>query len=1605
MNNFISDITQGVSNLVESVITATEKATDYIVIYSGRFQPFHKSHYETYKKLTAKFGKDKVFIGTSNKTDANSSPFSFNEKKRIMTKMFGISAKYIVQLKNPYRPDEITSKFNDKTTAYIAVVGEKDAARLTGKFFKVYKDGMQLNPMVDNGYVYIAPHITNVFALPGGKKDVTGTVVRNAIRTGTEDEQIAVLKMLYPKIDKSIFDLIIKGIAECITDDDIVHFLESVDIGELLKESTSSDSAGATQSVDDGPRYHYPSHTTYQRVTSRRAAKIGYTVLDYIIKGAGPQGEMAPDYPDGPVDAISYLPAGVAGLKTPMNQQDLIGSEGWSKWFDHVTRSASLVGYELVKTKEERLRQDKEHKQSAIQSKADNNKRFNTNTMPESTLVLIKAALNEYQAKSDILEIAYDISDEHRNIVEHLIDFTFEVLGITQYPNIRLTTEREDISTTAYYNIESHDIKIYTKNRALADVLRSIVHEIVHHQQNLEGRLVRNEDSKWAIGETDPWETEAHAMAGHIITKFKHISEKNIYLNEARTKQAVAGGKVQRFITGLNITLFGKKYNVVEFERLSIDNGQRLVRFRIDSPREIAGKEIYVSFQELRRGRFMATPIPNALEEFTKSGTVKSTESGNKTLHQLNENTNGNYDYSCLMVVHKHIPATALPVLDPADIYDEVGYGIEDDPHITVLYGIHQEISFEQVLAAIEPVGEINVKFTGISIFENEKYDVLKYDIESEALHTMNAKLRNSIPFTNSYDEYHPHSTIAYLKPGTGKKYIRLLDEPISTIVDTLYFSTPAGNKSFHQLNENPDTIHAGGSNTADIGSRDARAFGMFNGKVYIGQHQWEYHDDLALSYLGRKLITQAQYDKLPKNRYIWTYPGRLWINKKLISFWKYPKTKAEFLILLKKIEKAAKIKIIGSGWKVEVYPGSDEVNNLTNGAKLISTDTYRGSKDAAGINTDHAKSPIDKTKKTVPNNMGANKSIPGARKGETPAQTRYRLKLNENPDTIYDPDSRYQKLATAGSRGSHAFGVFKNKIYVSRQYEYHGDINGNYRDKPKYDNKIPMSRGDFKNPGRIWTVEKIISFYMYPDTLSELKKIVKGIETELNIKIAGAKWRLEINNEKPHSYEKSSSIIPIDNYKKKSKDADNKHIDHAVSPMNKKKKVVPSNMGSNKPIPGAKKGETPAQTRYRSKLNENILSSKNSLERRILLTCGGAAGHMTHPFHDMALTFGDLKVLIVNALQGKLETVSEKLDGQNIMVSWKNGKLIFARNKSHVKNFGTGALDINGIKSKFAGRGTVSDAFSLAADDLNAAIQKLSEKQRELVFGDGRFFMNLEIIFVKNLNTIPYDSNILIFHGTVEYNEAGEPIGNVENSGMMLADMIKKINQNVQQTFNISGPIVSKLPKSKDFSKSQPIYLNRLAKLQSKFRLKDTDMVAKYHQLWWEDFIDTTASKMKFSITNKEKMGLVSRWAFGNKSFRLNKSFISDEGAIGWAVKFDKNNQDEVQRANILPFELLFLELGAEVMSNYHSPLIIDKDKATVELKKELAAAAMELRKTKDVNKLKQFKRALEKIRSIGGMKAVVPTEGLVFSFRGKIYKLTGSFANTNTILGLLKY
>lgn len=122
--------------------------------------------------------------------------------------------------------------------------------------------------------------------------------------------------------------------------------------------------------------------------------------------------------------------------------------------------------------------------------------------------------------------------------------------------------------------------------------------------------------------------------------------------------------------------------------------------------------------------------------------------------------------------------------IDPADVYIKQyddSYGIEDKPHVTIVYGIHEdEIDPEVIMDIIEnDMKPVTVMIKEISIFENDEYDVVKYDVPvtKQILKYRNMFLDN-FENTQSFPDFHPHMTLAYVKTGKGKKYVSKLDEP-----------------------------------------------------------------------------------------------------------------------------------------------------------------------------------------------------------------------------------------------------------------------------------------------------------------------------------------------------------------------------------------------------------------------------------------------------------------------------------------------------------------------------------------------------------------------------------------------------------------------------------------------------------------------------------------------------------------------------------------------------------------------------------------------------------------------------------------------------------
>jgi hypothetical protein len=419
-------------------------------------------------------------------------------------------------------------------------------------------------------------------------------------------------------------------------------------------------------------------------------------------------------------------------------------------------------------------------------------------------------------------------------------------------------------------------------------------------------------------------------------------------------------------------------------------------------------------------------------------------------------------------------------------------------------------------------------------------------------------------------------------------------------------------------------------------------------------------------------------------------------------------------------------------------------------------------------------------------------------------------------------------------------------------------------------------------------------------------------------------------------------------------------------------------------------------------KKNEQIYISEG------LLVEGGAAGHLWHPYENFDLKRSDTHKMIDSALTGDLGAeapVTEKLDGQNIAFTIRDGKVVFARNKGHVKNRGENALDVEGVAKTFAGRGNIEAAFSRSAEDLEAAVAKLPPEEREKIFAGGSKFMSLEIIFPDTQNVIPYGKSVLVMHGTIEYNEDGEEIGRNNDDGRTLADAVTAVGADRQKTFGIEGPrtiTFSDADAEKNKERAEE-YKATIDRAFDEFGLGDDATLGDYARAWWSRELDIMGEREGLTFTEKEKEGLLTRWVDDNKGAFGVKNLDSPEKKE-WFRQFEKEGLKAARKRMIRPIESSFLRTGAASLLRVTDFMSANNPEAAKQLRQDVLDAIETFRNSDDPDVMEKFQLEMERLEDIG-MDSVIPSEGIVFSFGGEMYKFTGSFAPINQLLGMSRY
>lgn len=190
--------------------------------------------------------------------------------------------------------------------------------------------------------------------------------------------------------------------------------------------------------------------------------------------------------------------------------------------------------------------------------------------------------------------------------------------------------------------------------------------------------------------------------------------------------------------------------------------------------------------------------------DYRLTGTIVLTPETQETT-ETQPDENPNEKFGCLMVnfAFTNWSEFIRRQVNQSDIYlDETdpinNYGYEDEPHCTVLFGLnHGDDIVENLKKILPPLEEINDILRGdMSIFESEKYDILKFDLSSEKLSQLNANLKANFKNSDQFDEYKPHITIAYIQKGKGINYTKDNLQKVPLFPSEYIYSDPEQNKT-----------------------------------------------------------------------------------------------------------------------------------------------------------------------------------------------------------------------------------------------------------------------------------------------------------------------------------------------------------------------------------------------------------------------------------------------------------------------------------------------------------------------------------------------------------------------------------------------------------------------------------------------------------------------------------------------------------------------------------------------------------------------------------------------------------------------------------------
>jgi len=432
--------------------------------------------------------------------------------------------------------------------------------------------------------------------------------------------------------------------------------------------------------------------------------------------------------------------------------------------------------------------------------------------------------------------------------------------------------------------------------------------------------------------------------------------------------------------------------------------------------------------------------------------------------------------------------------------------------------------------------------------------------------------------------------------------------------------------------------------------------------------------------------------------------------------------------------------------------------------------------------------------------------------------------------------------------------------------------------------------------------------------------------------------------------------------------------------------------------------GEQLAESRLRELIKNVITENNDELQES---KPPGEEAHIYNLYEELSMPLSDILEIGRLALQGKLENVQEKIDGQYIAFTVHDGELRFfskmsldsekARERVYQKitaGGDRGGMTREMIQSKYADRPSVAEGFTIAYN----ALEPIALQFQDTLFRNGEVVVVTGLLVSANPNTILYDKDGFKFISPISLTGDQVDMGSYNS-------FVKAGRAATTDAFGMDVVPTAKLKKELEIDDSEIEQLgNDLALIANDAGISvGSGTVGEYVKARIEALLRSNYAYIPDSMVEPVADRFMT--GKGKVALALKKQITADEYQAFRVL--DKSKARVVAEA-IIPLEEIIQRLGIMIINKLDLALTASNHNELLGMVKDVRSAfesgfdfGVDPSNTKMMEDIRVTLARLEANEE----QFTTATEGIVFTFNGKTYKLTGLFTPINKLRGFFAY